>query len=685
MADDNGTRLGLQDVEEFRALEGKDPNELADMYIFAIVDTLFSRSPNCSERLQESLVELLIDLVSKCNEEICEKIAKKIFLSIFDSVSSSEVVLGFFLSLLNLIAVKTAVSLPLSRWRSLVSRIDHSHVKLVTQAIELTAFIEGDPTETSKNLLLFLNHKSSRVRISVISAVDVLMRKSPWKSTFPIVSLLGAIPSCEIPLDELFSCENRRNYMAQLSVDPHLEVRRKWFATLIGWTGSLEDKEDVDRFFSPYIVLSLVDAGLASEMEESINSKIGPTSLWVKKHARHFIPPLLRSSLPNMLHVIQKICVYLEGHVIEFLPEIMDKLSSIPGESAITCKTIAENCKDAVWWNALRFDGSASKWELLSLLLDSGRELSCAEIRLQILRQLARVRDPSLKRTLQKIWNLVRTKNCTESIISGIVIGLEVVDLSEGNCDLVEITQKIVSMEQMDILHSLVRLLIPLERTDAGIHDSIAKTIERARYINKELLIDLGRICACKVDLVIAKLLPKSNSQEETIVLSVIKTFERNIDPLLIDALMQGDISIEKLVSLCHVHKQLGDNNIKQIIQLVESLRNTNSSLIKLWTVHIFSLLREKIGSSFHPLIDLIIPWALDIEEPASQVVSESDFEWALCDSRNHRPLLKGMIDSLIKFLLSNIHPSESLQIRSFFESKGFIARSAYLSKHMLF
>ena len=240
---------------------------------------------------------------------------------------------------------------------------------------------------SSLSVIPLLGHKSSRIRLAALYAVDqCLIRAEPWRKTYPTLSAMAALETNEIPIPDFFNPPTRVNYMSSLTFDSSIVVRRAWFSQLVDWVTTLEDRADVDAHLCPYILTGLFDEELKLQVMQWINEKIGSTDdlgvdgismtakAWVRRHARHFIEAFLHkvdvdflncSSL-NALRMLNVVICFLGENVLEWLPKIFAVVARCDrnmGNCILSSVTRYLHCEDAlkilrlfhpqdeeVWW-----------------------------------------------------------------------------------------------------------------------------------------------------------------------------------------------------------------------------------------------------------------------------------------------------------------------------------------------
>jgi hypothetical protein len=235
-----------------------------------------------------------------------------------------------------------------------------------------------------------LVHRSYKVRMSALSVVDrSLMRRNPWKSTFHVISCLAALRSDEIPVEEVFSPPVRVNYMSALTFDNNMAVRRQWFRVLIDWTCFLEDREDVDIHFCPYILTGMFDVQLGDEVTRWVEADVAPlfsgTHGWIQKCARRFMPAFLKGvtsdfqqcSSENTFKMLELVFRYIQPRcMIEYLSEVLSLCSRnrIKIDSRGIFRSIVTTLEPELWFDLVP-PGPAYWWVVALLVTENSKEI----------------------------------------------------------------------------------------------------------------------------------------------------------------------------------------------------------------------------------------------------------------------------------------------------------------------
>ena len=580
-------------------------DEWSETLLRPLLDQLTSEP---CQLVAEQLLDVVSILLSKCSESVCEK--SEVFVShAINTVvvpSSSEQMKGCCMHLLKATSYR---GIPLEIFKHLLLVQAN---QLIVDCLSLVPQVQGNPKRIANCVVPFLRHKNFRIRIAAIKSIDNLIRRSPWKDTFNIVSLLHALESHEISVSDFFSDNTRTNYMAMLTFDPQLSVKREWFKTLIEWTVTLEDRADVDRWFCPYILTGFLDSSVGEEISTLAKSRIERIEEWIGKHLRHFFKAFLKNTgevdrSAKMVKLV--VSVVNQETLVAFLPDLIQWLENQQQVDVGICFAISSKCPDNIWFNALRF-GTSSNWDLLDAIVPEKGELSEGTSE-EILKILCDGCVAFSHAAMLRIWEKVRKDNCGKSLFSGIILSPFQVSERPVNADLLKRTaEKIIDLQSVEFSHNLVRALNKWGNPDAEILSLILDSCRRARIIEQHFLIDLSTLI--DIDLLLAHLLEEATEAENAVLLEVIRCFckmAKKLDECLISALSRK-ISLHRIECLNQIPSQLCDAEIDRILKSILQLQRNASDELRSACLDFFALHAK--NDRVLKILDLVVPWALD-------------------------------------------------------------------------
>jgi hypothetical protein len=107
----------------------------------------------------------------------------------------------------------------------------------------------------ARGLLYPLTHKQSKLRLSALDALEVLMTCSPNKMNVEIMeNLIGFNDPNLVPIKDFYEPSTRLNYLALLVGDPSQAVVKRFFEMITKWLLELTDKYDHESRLMPYLL-----------------------------------------------------------------------------------------------------------------------------------------------------------------------------------------------------------------------------------------------------------------------------------------------------------------------------------------------------------------------------------------------------------------------------------------------
>jgi hypothetical protein len=107
----------------------------------------------------------------------------------------------------------------------------------------------------ARGLFYALTHKQSKVRLSALDALEVLMTCSPNKMNVEIMeNLIGFNDPNLVPIKDFYEPTTRLNYLALLVADSSAAVVKRFFEMITKWLLDLPDKYDHESRLVPYLL-----------------------------------------------------------------------------------------------------------------------------------------------------------------------------------------------------------------------------------------------------------------------------------------------------------------------------------------------------------------------------------------------------------------------------------------------
>ena len=669
--------LSVEAVKKFalqvQGMEISSATRVVDFEICSIFECL--RSTKVTQLCKEELLTLVIQLFSK-HHLLFQKAIPTILDSavILLSTQYCEDIALLYVKLLSLLGCRFGPIIPVNLVLLGLQGGDVPN-KLLLEFLCLVPYVGGEAKQVAEIIIPFLRHRNSKIRISAISTIDLLIRKSP--TSFEIVSLLNGFSEGIVSVDEFYSDSARTNYMAVLTFDPHLEVRRTWFTVLFDWSVSLTDREDVERWICPYILTSLLDQQLEEEMTTLFEARIGPLydgcccQFYIKKNARHFLPCFFTNLTSSAVEarMIQLVIVKLEQHIVEFLPGLMSWLTrrgivEYPSITETICSSIARHVDCDIWWNALNFSPPYA-WDVLSFLLRNTEEdvvnPQLQDLVLDKLMELGVISCGGVRTNFQEIWKKVQRRNCRKSFFCGVILFQCHFNCSHYENDIVTDTSKeLIALHDAEIARHLLLLPLPVPSKQVIATMIVAECATMRLAPDLELLKELSRICDIN-DLLSTLFTLESTDQDLLLNVVELCTNTCGINLSLINLVLdRAKWSSHLVACFCRIHASLPTDEmfLKKVFKRIVEEATSCPHLI----VELVSLLHKSFAHhlQLEQVLDLLLPWAIEADEDHTE------------------------IHALIKSFVDEVGEEPFKRIITQYESTGFISRYVYLNKLIL-
>lgn len=348
--------------------ENKDSSDkMCDSSIHRLCEAIQNEPSVCCI---ERACEITQHLLSSCSDRLVELAAPVVVSAVgkrmVENRLDDEDVRRSLVQLIGIIVGR--ISIKISGVTDIfVAALKDTNPDIVQTSLSLTeTACVWDPMPLTEATVFCLSHRLAKIRLAAITAVDHLLRVGPWKHTYTVIEKLMCKQDPNlVPLSDFFSdieSPTRINYAAILTFDPNLSVRKRWFTAMVDWVTSLEDRDDVECHFLPYVLSGSFDE---NESIQSLVKSVSPKQR-VKRHARKFMSALchrIEADFANITAVhsaklLRAVVQSLDEYVLEYIPEFFKVCvkHGRPDTYEIHQQILSEigiHCQPQLWWPVL--------------------------------------------------------------------------------------------------------------------------------------------------------------------------------------------------------------------------------------------------------------------------------------------------------------------------------------------
>ena len=673
---DRSTKLNaLRDLTTIVDSQQMNIDEIANVFGILLCDIVrVEKSDACTEKSISVLIELLKK--SKCSDKLSSVVVEAVEERI--TLTCNEDVRIQLASLLE----ATTICVP---EHVLAFVLRDECVQVVVRTVES---LRTGSAVSPGVLVPLLAHRSSRVRIAAIAAVDrCLMRTNPWKDTYPVIQLMGALERNEIPVSDFFDPNSIRiNYFSKLTFDSNVSVRRVWFKQLVNWVTTLADKEDVDIHLCPYLLTGLFDPILGAEVHAIMSTEIGKDDEcknWVQKKARRFIQAFmsridcdfLNCSAENALRMLNTILSFIDEKAIEWFPNILRTCQRNYRKHKKLCEDILRSIGRCI--------DPAMSWELLSQY-----ECDDQKVYWWILNNVSSEwNSPIVGKVCNEIINRIEPINCAYMVEVFVRLA------KESSADETDIVWKglLLSHENKDTIDSIVDSVV------------ISHNFSMIQIIEQRLITYKSFFISTIVSSYL-RLLRRTNfcGSFDSVVEFILDS--EITDPNVIYALLELDkdkaldactrmISVDETI-LPVVQKMLTEHEFKNLESLASALLATDS--LDEARINCLTLISKQKGLSLDQSEDclgkirknfvtsnpLLIP-SLEFLVSVNHAIDVELISVLPNIAIDGDETVNALIGTVMRHLFKQ-WPNEYIGKLLFFEKEGYIASSHYLGKFIL-
>ena len=352
-------------------------DELAELCVPILAPWVAKES---SDVCAENLLKFMESLIQNCSPQISQHAAPLLLtsLSLRDLGGDSEQVQSAMMQLITVLEGKTALPASVA---FLLAKLDLDQIDFAL----LSRLEFPDPAELLQTVqtvvLPALVHRKSPVRIRGLELLDVLIRKFPFKTTFPIICMLTGRTEEEhvsIPISDFFESKVRVNFLGHRLADHSVSVRKFFFKLLATWVTQLEDRSDIESHLAPYLLSGLWDrddsiqvqvwadiSGPTSPARRITSAPTLSASAWVRKNCRQYISCLLTDTVDfgtctnaNSLNLLRVTLIFIQDAAGEYLVEILLYLGKCRTERKLVdeiLSILASHISPASrWWDVVK-------------------------------------------------------------------------------------------------------------------------------------------------------------------------------------------------------------------------------------------------------------------------------------------------------------------------------------------
>lgn len=647
--------------------ENKDSSDkLCDSFIQRLCEAIHNDpSVSCIERA----CQISQHLISSCSDRLVELAAPVVVSAVGkrmveNRLDDEDARLG----LVQLISILVGrISIKINGVTDvIVAALKETNPDIVQISLSLTeTACIWDPESLTEATVFCLSHRLAKIRLAAITAVDHLLRVAPWKHTYTVLAKLMCKQDPNlVHLSDFFSdieSPTRINYAAILTFDPNLSVRIRWFTAMVDWVTSLEDRDDVECHFLPYVLSgSLDDNESIRNLVESVSPKQR-----VKRHARKFMSALchrIDADFANITAIhsaklLRAVVQSLDEYVLEYIPEIFKVCvkHGHPDTSEIyqqILSAIGVHCEAHLSWpvlSVLHPDCS----HVLALLGESERlDEKISLDMVQFLSAKAFTADSGFPALFSKIVDLTNHHSGDLLQIGVSAYSSELKDavgklLTQSSSQLKGIIKE--SLIDDSSAESLMRISVILadhSRTDLVglIEDSVLKNL----VVDKTLLASLRELGTNTVSICVEMLGVREidTEQRETLLSFIHSEISKNSrsDKLsssrlrnLTDAILTRSLTVVGLDVLSAMTQRMNAGQLRSVFRAIKSNPVHAETVESTFCIIHQILIEEPLFKpprfdrcvkvkqppvvSIADILNLVLPWALDLEKTKTSEV----------------------------------------------------------------